>query len=645
MLLFTPQTVEVRLIPVRLFSRVIVPSVPVACAALLFTVLPLAAQQTPSVSSSSSDAPAAQQAPPQQPKSSAAVRRGDQAGSAVTLETSEALFDMAVALNECGYDNGLDSSLPVRAAIRKDVQAAVSESAPARESREALCSYIDHHKVAGAQNLAQYVSLALFLTPPPDLQLSVPEPEAPPDALQVEGVLPLLRDFAAKIQLHNLLARHHQAYDESILQVRDSLTRMLLETNVYLHLPVSTYDGRRFLVLLEPMLSPQAVNARIYGNDYFVATSPADISTQVPAKPSAGARMSVSAHAAGLQMDQVRHLYMLYTLDPIIYARAGATNRLLPILKVIQEAPLDFLYKNDIVAFTTECLIKAIEARTMDTGLPKPSQTVNGKQRTEANGYNEAVIDWEKKSEAVRRRQVLVDAESGWVLTESFYNALAVQDRDGVSIKESIGEMVYGMDVNSEVSRAKKIPFFDADSTNLVGSGGVTRGRAPKRSYSVMDQAEIKLQQGDKIGAQEMAEAELKKNPKSGEALYMMARIHLIEGEPQEAYDGFTQVIAVSKDPRSVAWSHVYLGRLYDTQQKPDRKKAVAEYQAAFSTPGAQADILAAARAGIQKPFAPPKRTMTDSDQRQQPEDDEELDPTGKKQKESYKPSEEVTPK
>ncbi len=572
------------------------------------------------------------------------VPRGpNAAGSAVSLETSEALTEVAAALNACGYDNGLESSLPVRAAIRADMAAAVEASPEVRASRDAMCAAIKNHSVAGAQNLAQYVSLALFLTPPPQLELSVPETEMPPDALAVDAVLPAIRDFADKVQMRNIMARHRAAYENAVLQVRDSLTRMLLETNIYLNQPVSSYDGRRFEVLLEPMLSPQAVNARVYGSDYFVATSPANIAGQEPARVSPGARSSISPHAAGLQMDQVRHLYLLYMIDPIIYARAQSTERLRPIMKAVSEAPIDFVYKNDIVAFTTECLIKAIEARLMDVGIAKPAKPTAVKSRAEIDAYNDAIIAYDRKAEAVRRHQVVVDEESGWVLTGGFYDRLAQQDREGISLKDSIAEMVYGMDVIHETDRAKKTPFFAPDSPQLVAGGGVNRARAPRRTLTAMDQAELKLQTGDRMGAEDLADKELLANPSSGEALYVLARVKLMEGDAQGASEKLTQVLASSKDARTLAWAHVYLGRLYDTQTRPDRAKAVAEYKAALTTPGIQPDVRSAAQAGLQKPFAPPKRTQTDSDQKPS-DDDEVLDPTGKAQKESYKPSEEITP-
>jgi tetratricopeptide (TPR) repeat protein len=613
---------------VRLFSRFALPL------AALLVLLPAHAQR-PSSSSSSSGEPAEER-----PSSTVIPRRVEQAGSAVSLETSETMFAMAAALNSCGYDNGLESSLPVRAQVRSDINAALDRSVDVRESQIALCKYIRSHAQDGAQNLAQYVSLALFLSP--ELTLSVSEGDLSPDAGQVVGVIPLLQDFAKKAQLHLIFVRHHVEYEAAVAQAHDSMTALLLETNSYLHQPVSVYDGRRFLVLLEPMLSPQAVNARVYGSDYFVVTSPTRIDETTAVKSSYGSRLSIGSHAGGLQMEQIKHIYLLYQVDPLIYARAQATNRLLPILKVIQDAPIDFAYKNDIVAFTTECLVKAIEARLMDVGFDKPRKPSAVKARADIDNYNLALIEYDRRAEAVRRKQTVLDMESGWVLAGPFYDALEKEDREGITLRDSIAEMVYGMDVPHEVDAAKKIPFFAPNSSNLVAGAGVTRARAPKRTFTVMDQAELKLQNGDKLGAEEIAEKQLAANPADAEAQYMIARLKLLQGDPQGAFDRFQKIVATGKDARTVAWSHVYLGRLYDAQQNPDRAKAVAEYTAALNAPGAQADVRAAAQQGIRQPFAAPKRTVQNSDQR--PDDDEELDPTGKKQKESYKPSEERTP-
>jgi tetratricopeptide (TPR) repeat protein len=494
-------------------------------------------------------------------------------------------------------------------------------------AKRALCEYIGTHSQKGSQNLAQFVSLALFLTPPPQLALSFPENEMPPDALNVVNVLPLLRTFSQTVHLHALWVAHHQDYEAAVAQVHDSVTRMLLETNVYLHQPASSYDGRRFLVLLEPMLSPEAVNARIYGSDYFVvaSASPADAATQ----------------NAGIRLDEIRHVYLLYEIDPIIYARASSTNRLLPILKTVQDAPIDFVYKNDIVSFTTECLIKAIEARTMDVGIEKPKQVVNGKARLDPAGYAAALGDYDRKADAVRRRTVIADMRSGWVLTQYFYDKLSLTDREGISLKDNMGELVYGMDVGFEASRDKRIPFFAEGSPELVGTAGSTqRGRALPRVLSPMDKAELALQRGDRAGAEQLANGELAANPSSVEAKYVLARVDLLEGDAEKAFDLFDSIAQTAKpdtrdNARTLAWAHVYLGRMYDSAlAQPDRAKALGEYRAALTVPGTGPDVQSAAEAGLKQPFAAPRRATAPA----QEDDNEPLDPTGKKQKDSYVP-------
>ncbi len=327
------------------------------------------AQQSSSSSSSTPDTPVKEK-----PKPAPRIAQPEAGGSAITLETSEPLFYIAVALNTCGYDSDLAASTPVRAKIREEINAAVAASAAARTSRDALCSYVRSHTLAdGGLNLAQYISLSVYLSPPPELTPTVDETELPPDSTQVVNILPLLRTFAEDIHLHAIWIEHRPEYEELTARVHSPLTKMILNTNIYLKLPVSSYDGRRFLVLLEPMLAPSATNARIYANDYIVVASP-------------------SGNPLGsVHMDDIRHIYLHYEIEPLVYARAQAMERLQPLLRAVQDAPLEYIYKTEIVPLITECLIKAIETQTMDVGLTKPQRPVEVKQRSEIERYNARV--------------------------------------------------------------------------------------------------------------------------------------------------------------------------------------------------------------------------------------------------------------
>jgi tetratricopeptide (TPR) repeat protein len=241
---------------------------------------------------------------------------------------------------------------------------------------------------------------------------------------------------------------------------------------------------------------------------------------------------------------------------------------------------------------------------------------------------------YDRQAEVVRRRRVDLDMRQGWVLVDYFYNQLGVMQKEGTSIKDNMGPMVYGMDVERERSRDQQIAFLP------TGSGGDVIRRTP-RPPTGLNLAESKLMKGDLDGAGEIADAALKANPANPQALYLLGRIDLMQGDPDGALDRLTQTVKLSHDPRTVAWAHIYLGRMYDIAQTPQRDKALAEYRAALANRDSQPDTKAAAERGIQQPFALPKRTATSSGQQDNaaPGDDAPLDPTGKAEKEAYRPA------
>jgi tetratricopeptide (TPR) repeat protein len=535
------------------------------------------------------------------------IAQPEAGGSAITLETNEPLFDLAVALNACGYDADLATSNPVRLKVREEVNTELANSPAARDSRDALCGYIrDHTLTDSALNLAQYVSLALYLTPPPELTPTVGEPELPPDSTQVINILPLLRSFVQDVHLHAIWIQHRPDYEELVIRIHDPLTKMILNTNIYLRLPVSSYDGRRFLVLLEPMLSPAMTNARIYANDYIVVTSPA------------------GDPPGAVRMDQIRHTYLHYVVEPLVYARASATNRLLPLLKPVQEAPLDFTYKSDIVALLTECLIKSVEDRTMDVGLAKPKRPDAVKQRADIERYDAEMAVYDRQSEAIRRKAVDLATRQGWTLVDYFYDKLGQMEKESVSLKEYIGEMIYGMDVERERHKDQQIVFLPEGTHDVVR-------RAP-RQLTGLALAETRLIKGDLDGATALAKTALD-DPKAdhAQAHYLLARVNLMQRQPAAAIDDFHRTLTSSKDPRTLAWSHIYLGRLYDVV--PDRQKALAEYKAALTVRDSQPDTKLAAEKGLKEPFAAPKDPNAPVEQ-----EDEPLDPSGKAEKNAYRP-------
>src|SRR5579871_2975978 len=401
----------------------------------------------------------------------------DPAGPTISLVSSEPVFLMAAALNACGYDEGLEDSAPIRKRVRDEINDALAKSEEARSKRDKVCLYIAQHRMTGTQrDISQYISLALYLSPPPALETTAELAEMPPDSTQVVEIVPLLRDFAEATDLHGIWLAAHHAYDEDTDKLHDPLSKMIVSTNLYLKMPATTYEGRRFVVVIEPLLSSKIVNARIYGTDYVVVVSP--VSGAIP-------------------MKDIRHIYLHYVIEPLLLSRTNAIDRMQPILKEVREAPLDFRYRSDTVALVVECLIKAIEARTMDTGIAE-YKIPAGVERSDLPRYEHERQLTAEKMEAVRVAAVHHDMAQGYVLTQYFFEQLISFEREPASLRDTIGEMVYGMDIEQQVHRARQTQF-DAQA-----DGDVLQ-RSKPRELKGLDLAEAKLAQGDVATASAMA--------------------------------------------------------------------------------------------------------------------------------------------
>jgi hypothetical protein len=505
----------------------------------------------------------------------------DPAGPTISLVSSEAVFLMASALNACGYNEGLEESAPVRKRVRDEINQALAKSEDARAKRDKVCVYIAQHRMTGTEHdVSQYISLALYLTPPPELETSVELAEMPPDSTQVAEIVPLLKDFMNAVDLHGIWLAVRPIYDREADRLHDPLSHMIVGTNFYLKMPASTNQGRRFVVVIEPMLSPRLVNARIYGTDYVVVVSPVD---------------------GQIRMGDVRHTYLHYMIEPLLYARANAIDRTQPILKEIREAPIAFRYRNDTVPLTVECLIKAIEARTMDTGVPVYNIPA-GIARSDLPRYEHERQIYQQKVDTVRLAAVHHDMAQGFVLTQYFYEQLIQFEKDPAGMSDTIGEMVYSMDVDQQVHRARQIEFDkEADEDVLVQS--------KPRKLTGLDLAEAKLSGGDLATATSMAQQVLSARTDTLESVaegaranFILARAAAMTGHPEAAIDGFQKTLAASKEPRLLAWSHIYLGRMLDLDCKRDQ--AVSEYKEALETRDGQQDTRLAAERGVRAAYA-----------------------------------------
>ena len=499
-------------------------------------------------------------------------------GPQISLETSEAMFDIGVVLNACGYNDGLSVSQPLRMQIREQVAQDLAGSTQATALRDKLCAFIDRHQFGNsAQNLAQYISLGLFLTPPPDLRLSVPMHELPPDAMGVEEILPLLKEFVKTAELHVIWVNNRLAYDKDVSELHGPVSQMTLRTDIYLKEPLNNYSSSRFEVVVEPLFDPNDTNASIYDGRYIVVVSP--------------------TKTGKINLNDVRDAYLHFEIDPLLYARASAMDHLRPFLNMVQDAPLSFHFKNDLTAFIVECLVKAIEARTMDTGVPVYIIPRNAPRSQDAVDFRKRKA-YLRKVAAVRQEFVNHALEQGFILTEYFYRQLIGFEHSPSSLSQSIGPMVYGMDVPSEIGKIRSMHIqFAAAPSNVV----VQSLPAP----DALDNAESELIKGNPDGASAIAEKALSDHTAHPDrAEYILARADLLKGKIPDAIAAFHKTIELSKNPRLVAWSHIYLGRIDDVYGH--RPEAIAQYKEALLFQDGQPDTIQAAQSGLKAPYRLP---------------------------------------
>jgi len=469
----------------------------------------------------------------------------------VSLDTSETLFTILASMNVCGYDAELNLSDPVRKQIRGELVRAAHDSDDALETTNVMCQYYHEHvRPDSSRDLAQYISLALYLGDPPNFLPKVKEAELPPDAANVVPFAKLAAAFYDRAGLHAIWQKHRDAYARLADRYHQPLSKTLFDTEIYLKLPSAGYLGRSFTVYLEPMGAPGQVNARNYGNEYYVVISPA---------------------GSELKMDQIRHTYLHYLLDPLSLKYPASIKRLDPLLESVKRAPMEEAFKIDTSLLVTECLVRAVEIRTQGNS---------------------------KTPEALRSDAVEKSMEQGYILTRYFYDSLVQFEKNPEGIRNAYIDLLSNVDLKKEEKRAAEIQFASNASPEVL------RFSRPKDQHLLL-LAEKRMSGGDLKTAQDLAEQALRDGQEDpGRALFVLAQIAAANKDMAGATGYFERALKVAQEPKVIAWSHIYLGRIFDLQEQ--RENALNQYHAALSTGGTLPEVKAAAERGLQQPYEPP---------------------------------------
>jgi uncharacterized protein HemY len=158
--------------------------------------------------------------------------------------------------------------------------------------------------------------------------------------------------------------------------------------------------------------------------------------------------------------------------------------------------------------------------------------------------------------------------------------------------------MLTDIDLRKEQKRASSVEYAKKADPELLHLSRPMEGK-------LLSTAEQRLYTGDSTTAQKLAQQALdEKSEDPGRALFILAQVATMNRDMQGARTYFQRALESTQEPKVVAWSHIYLGRIFDLQE--DRAAALDQYRAAATTGASLPEAKAAAEHGLQQPYEPP---------------------------------------
>lgn len=457
------------------------------------------------------------------------------------LDASPVLFTVMAALNAGGYDSDLDSpnNSPLRKAVRAELAKREIPSLP--RIKEFV---VTHRKSNPTDELGQYISLALCIGPAPDFAFRR-DADIPPDVLPMQEFSRLLPAFYKEANVEDLWKRAQPGIDQMIAPYHQGVTNAVLQVNAYLRQQTSGFRGRHFQIFLEPLAAPGQMHTRSYGNEYTVVISPS-------ARP---------------RIDEVRHAYLYYLLDPLATRNAEVLSRKKVLADHAERARLlGDAYKQDFLLLVTASLVRAVEARL------------------------------DRKPEEVQQA-----LHEGYILTPYFSEALVKFEKEEQSMVLYYTSMVQAIDLLKEDQRLMPVVFASQAPAPPKVEVQEAKPVTPP-VYESLNQAEEFLKKHDLEQAerlfQEAANQTANKHAQAA-GFYGLARIALTQGEAEDAESLMEKTLASDPEGQVKAWALIYLGKLRLEVQ--DKEHAAQFFQQALHVEGATGGALNEARQGLEK--------------------------------------------
>lgn len=492
------------------------------------------------------------------PPPAAQPQRGIASPTNITVDGNEPMFTTMCALLASGFEANVSAEnwRPLRAQLRDRMQ---RQQGPAVE---AIREYYKQHDSAdpGAA-LSRYLWFGLVAGPAPDFKPTMRREDLPPEVLALEGFSDLLSKYYQEQNIRELWRQMQPAYNREIERMHDAVSQIVFVATGYLRAIAQPSEQRTFTIIVEPLVG-HITNVRNFGDHYAIVLSGAD----------------------DIPTDVVRHAYLHFMLDPLPlrYSHVIAVKR--PLFEKAASAPrLAPDLKDDFPSYFAECMVRAVELKLRRMS---PGERDAALERNDTDGY---------------------------VLVRPLFAALPKFEGADPSMELFFPELVRSIDMAAELKRVSTLHFAPADrprNASDLNVEEVARRRAAAMPGTVPNDPDAiaALTEGERRIAEKNARAAeasfqkvVAKYPDQPRAWYGLGLVALLDHDGPRAKEVFGRLTtgehAATSDPMVLAWSHIYLARIYDGEGQP--RQAEAEYQAALTVQGGPEQARQAAQKGL----------------------------------------------
>jgi hypothetical protein len=477
--------------------------------------------------------------------------------SASTIDVSEPMFATMCALYAAGYEGDVnpDSFTTYRAQMRDRLR---QQKGPAVEALREF--YRNHQFRDPGAMLSRFVWFGLVSGAAPKFQPTLRRDDLPPEVLDLEGFSDILTNYYQEQNIHALWLGVQPLYDREIERLHDPVSQILLLAGSYTRIVVDPAKMRTFSVIVEPLVG-RITNVRNFGDHYAIVLSGSE---EIPS-------------------DVVRHAYLHFLLDPLPlqYSHVVIVKR--SIYEVAAKAPrLPEDLRDDFFSWFGECTVRAVELKLKKLS---PSEREAALQGNDADGYT---------------------------MVRPIFQSLTQFEQGEVNFRDYFPDMVRGIDLKGEQARVSKIAFApvqsDEQSKELAREASARRRARAATTLPDDPNAIAALTEGEKRLAEKNPRAAetaflsvLAKYPDQPRALYGIGMVAVLDHDADKAKEVFGKLTegehAASHDPMVMAWSHIYLARIFEDQGQLEQAKT--EYQAVLGLQGAPPQAQQAAQKGL----------------------------------------------